>query len=498
MSLGSAGENGIEISGDIADYLVDGYLPTIGIECHVQLSTDTKLFSAVDNDARNAEPNSKVSVVDYALPGMLPYLNHEAVRLAARAGRALNSEIARESRFDRKHYFYPDLPKGYQISQMYQPIIIGGYVELPSGAKVRIHHAHLEEDAGKLTHYGDYSLVDLNRAGTPLIEIVAEPDIHSASEARAYTEELHLLMTYAGVTIGDLYHGNMRFDVNISVAKPGQKLGVRTEVKNLNSFRSVERAAEYEIKRQIELLENGESVNQETRGWMDDAQKTFTQRSKEDAQDYRYMPDADIPPVILTDSDIIKMQENMPILPGEYRARFNELEVDSSVIHVLLNDQNVAKRVSQVIEDSNPELARRIANLFVSTLPTEEDNAGSADDKTDIELPSASNLIKLAEMLQKNEISSTAGKEIFNDLLLHDSDPRSIAEQKNLLQVSDEGAIAAIVDSVLSDPACAKAVEDLRNGEDKVIGFLVGQVMKKSQGKANPGLASKLIKERLS
>ena len=272
--LGNAGEHGTKIDDDVDSYLVDGYLPTIGIECHVQLNTNTKLFSSVNNDAREAEPNSMVSVIDYALPGMLPVLNREAIVKAVRAGKALNSTIAHESRFDRKHYFYPDLPKGYQISQMYQPLIIGGYVELPSGERVRIHHAHVEEDAGKLTHFSDHSLVDLNRAGTPLIEIVSEPDIHSAAMARTYTEELHLLMTYADVTIGDLYHGNMRFDVNISVAKPGEKLGTRTELKNLNSFRAVERATDYEIKRQIAILKEGGTVEQQTRGWSEAENKT--------------------------------------------------------------------------------------------------------------------------------------------------------------------------------------------------------------------------------
>lgn len=235
------------------------YIPTIGIECHVQLCTKTKLFSEVDNDARLKEPNSCVSPVDYGLPGMLPRLNQDAITYAVRAGLALNSEINLESRFDRKHYFYPDLPKGYQITQMYHPIIGTGFVELPDGTKIRIEHAHLEEDAGKLSHESTYSLVDLNRAGTPLIEIVSMPDIHSAAHARDYTKELWRLMTYAKVTFGDLYNGNMRFDVNISLAPEGsEKLGTRAEVKNLNSFRSVERAVEYEIKRQTKLLEKGE------------------------------------------------------------------------------------------------------------------------------------------------------------------------------------------------------------------------------------------------
>ena len=234
------------------------YIPTIGIECHVQLCTKTKLFSEVDNDARGKEPNSCVSPVDYALPGMLPRLNGEAIKFAIRAGRAMNCEINASSRFDRKHYFYPDSPKGYQITQFYHPIIGEGYVELPSGARVRIEHAHLEGDAGKLTHFKDYSLVDLNRVDTPLIEIVSMPDIHSAKDVHDYCKELWRLMCHAGVTNGDLYNGNMRFDINVSVAREGAKeLGTRAEIKNLNSFRSAERAAEFEIKRQTKLLEAG-------------------------------------------------------------------------------------------------------------------------------------------------------------------------------------------------------------------------------------------------
>jgi aspartyl-tRNA(Asn)/glutamyl-tRNA(Gln) amidotransferase subunit B len=232
----------------ITDEILNKYDVTIGIECHVQLATATKLFSGADNDAREKSPNSVVSPIDFGLPGMLPILNREAVNLAIKAGKALNAPIARVSRFDRKHYFYPDLPKGYQTTQMYNPIILAGYIDAPledgTSVRVRIHHAHMEEDAGKLTHYNDYSLVDLNRAGTPLIEVVSEPDIHSPAEAKAYASELHHLMTYAGVTRGDLYHGNMRFDVNVSVALKGAtELGTRAEVKNLNSFRSVEKAA---------------------------------------------------------------------------------------------------------------------------------------------------------------------------------------------------------------------------------------------------------------
>ncbi|RYZ76867.1 MAG: Asp-tRNA(Asn)/Glu-tRNA(Gln) amidotransferase subunit GatB, partial [Proteobacteria bacterium] len=320
------------------------YEMTIGIECHVQLATDTKLFSGADNDARDKSPNSVVSPIDFGLPGMLPVLNRHAVNLAIKAGKALNAPIARLSRFDRKHYFYPDLPKGYQTTQMYHPIIEAGYIDAPledgSSVRVRTHHAHMEEDAGKLTHFGDYSLVDLNRAGTPLIEIVSEPDIHSAEAAKAYASELHKLMTYAGVTHGDLYHGNMRFDVNLSVALKGAtELGTRAEVKNLNSFRSVEKAAEYEFNRQIDRLESGETIVQETRGWDEAAQKTNSQRSKEDAQDYRYMPDADIPPIVLTDEEVERIQSEVPTLPPEYRSRWAGLGIDKSVTDSLLANQ---------------------------------------------------------------------------------------------------------------------------------------------------------------
>lgn len=499
-ALGAAGENGSRAVGD--EFLVRGFLPTIGIETHVQLATKTKLFSSADNDARDAEPNSKVSVIDYALPGMLPVLNHEALKFAARAGKALNARIANVSRWDRKHYFYPDSPKGYQITQMYFPTIIGGHVELQNGAKIRIHHAHIEEDAGKLTHFYDHSLVDLNRVGTPLIEIVSEPDIHTATEAREYAEELHALMTYAGVTNGDLYYGNMRFDVNISVARPGEKWGLRTEIKNLNSFRAVEKAAEYEISRRINAIESGETLRQETRGWNDAKQITTPQRSKEDAQDYRYMPDPDIPPVILSDAEIAKFQENMPILPPEYRAKFAVLGVDASVISTLISTQKIANLVAEILDETTARdeksavaLTKNIANLFVSGDAKKDENTAAAEEN--LVLPKPKNLIKLAEMFAKKQISSTAEKEIFAAILEHDDDPEALAKKKNLLQVSDENAIAKIVTEVLASQSCAKAVADFRAGNEKVIGFLVGQVMKASRGQANPSLAQKLIREEL-
>lgn len=481
----------------VSDEILDKYEMTIGVECHVQLATATKLFSAADNDARDKDSNSVVSPVDYGLPGMLPVLNRQAVNLAIRAGKALNAPIARVSRFDRKHYFYPDLPKGYQTTQMYQPIIEAGYIDAPledgSTVRVRIHHAHMEEDAGKLTHHGDYSLVDLNRAGTPLIEIVSEPDIHSAAEAKAYATELYRLMTYAGVTLGDLYHGNMRFDVNISVALKGAtELGKRAEVKNLNSFRSVEKAAEYEFRRQVALLENGERVVQETRGWDDAKQVTNSQRSKEDAQDYRYMPDADIPPIVLSDEEIAAIQAEVPMLPAAYREKWASLGLDRSVIDSLLARQSYAVLIAEIQDNAGDAIAKRVAHWFSSAVAsTDEETAYVASNFV------PEGFIELAQMVEKNELSSTAAKEVFNELLVSDKTPREIAEAKNLLQVSDEGAIAAIVDEVLADPASAQSLADIREGKDKAIGYLVGQVMKKSQGKANPALAQKLIRERL-
>lgn len=480
----------------ISEDVLQKYEMTIGIECHVQLATSTKLFSPADNDARDKSPNSVVHPIDYGLPGMLPVLNREAVNLAIRAGKALNAPIARVSRFDRKHYFYPDLPKGYQTTQMYQPIIQAGYIDAPlddgSSIRVRIHHAHMEEDAGKLTHYSDYSLVDLNRAGTPLIEIVSEPDIHSAAGAKAYASELHKLMTYAGVTLGDLYHGNMRFDVNISVAPKGSTtLGKRAEVKNLNSFRSVEKAAEYEFRRQVELVERGETVVQETRGWDDDKQITNSQRSKEDAQDYRYMPDADIPPIILTSEEIEAIQSEVPTLPSVYREQWAPLGLDRSVIDSLLARQSYAVLISNIQQAAGDAIAKRVAHWFASAVSGDEETAYVASNFV------PEGFIELAQMVEASELSSSAAKEVFNELLTSDKTPRAIAEEKNLLQVSDESVIAAIVDEILADPASARSLQDIREGKDKAIGYLVGQIMKKSQGKANPALAQKLIRERL-
>lgn len=484
----------------ISDDILDKYDLTVGIECHVQLATNTKLFSGADNDERGKSPNSVVSPIDFGLPGMLPVLNRGAIDLAIKAGKALNSPIARVSRFDRKHYFYPDLPKGYQTTQMYQPIIGPGTINVPledgSSVDVRIHHAHLEEDAGKLTHHGSFSLVDLNRAGTPLIEIVSEPDIHSAVAAKAYATELYRLMTYSGVSRGDLYHGNMRFDVNVSAALKGSdRLGTRSEVKNLNSFRSVERAVDYELRRQVEMLERGELVVQETRGWDETKQKTIAQRNKEEAQDYRYMPDADIPPVVLSSDEIERIQSTMPNLPHFYRESWKTVGFDPTVVNALLASRSAAELIQRVLEKKGASSAKRVGFWFIMA----QNELLDADEGT-LEneiLISDDYFIELSDMVESGELSATAAKDVFFEMLKSTNNPRTIANEKNLIQVSDEGEIMVVVDEVLADVSSQKAVEDLKKGNEKVIGFLVGQVMKKSGGKANPSLVQELIRKRV-
>ncbi len=488
------------------------YIPTIGIECHVQLCTKTKLFSEVDNDARGKEPNSCVSPVDFALPGMLPRLNGEAVRFCILAGRAMNCEINEFSRFDRKHYFYPDSPKGYQITQFYQPIIGAGYVELPSGTRVQINHAHLEGDAGKLTHFDTYSLVDFNRVDTPLIEIVSEPDIHSSKDAHDYCKELWRLMRYAGVTYGDLYNGNMRFDVNVSIAPEGSsELGTRAEVKNLNSFRSVERAVEYEISRQSKILDKGGRVIQETLGWNDATGITTGQRSKEEAKDYRYMPEPDLPPIHLSSEFIAEESAKLPLMPKDYREKFGNI-IAGDILEILLDYPELMMKLNEmsetfhlghaqdrsakhmVLDGAFPAISL-ISNLFTSVLLAEEKSAEYLND-----LPLAKQLSDLAEMNEKKELSSTATKEVFLRLFdpqMRGKETRTIAKELGVIQENDLGALEAIVDTVLAKPETLKAQEDFKAGSEKVLGFLVGQVMKESHGKANPSAVQEILRKKL-
>ncbi len=488
----------------ISQEVRDQYKITIGIECHVQLKTRTKLFSAISNDAREAAPNTLVSHICFGLPGALPVLNEAAVHLAMRAAFALGTEPQKFSKFDRKHYFYPDLPKGYQITQFDQPIILNGLITIDvDGTKKRvgITRAHLEEDAGKSMHPAgkDYSLVDLNRAGTPLLEIVSEPEIHTPAEAKAYARELYLRMKYANVSDANLYYGNMRFDVNVSVSKT-DALGTRTESKNINSFRAVEKVVEYEANRQIEELEKGNTIIQETRGWDDAKQRTFSQRSKEEAHDYRYFPDPDLPPVVLDETHIAQVKAEMPIMPDEWRDRLASMGLDNAQTNTLL-DAEVEEEIYSylpLIEGhlADKDFAKTLANWLVNIeIPFRRDSEAPKSLK-DIE---RSELFTAVYRLAKaGKLSSTNAKALILDVLQESVLPEDIekfATEKGYIQVSDEGEIAKIVAQVIVDNA--RAADDVRNGEMKAIGFLVGQVMKASKGKANPGLAQKLLKKQL-
>ncbi len=479
----------------ITEAMRDKYRITVGIECHVQLKTKTKLFSGVGNDAREAPPNTLVSHIDFGLPGALPVLNQEAVHLACRAAFALGTEPERFSKFDRKHYFYPDLPKGYQISQFDQPIIGRGSITIEIDGQpktVGITRAHLEEDAGKSSHQAgkDYSLVDLNRAGTPLLEIVSEPDMHSAAEAKAYARELYLRMRYSDVSDANLFYGNMRFDVNVSVSQTDE-LGTRSETKNLNSFKSVEKAVDYEVTRQIGRLEKGQRIIQETRGWDDDKQKTFSQRSKENADDYRYMPDPDLPPIVIDQAYIDQVKAEMPMLPGDYRLKFQELKLDPKVIEDIIADPQMAGYVAHIFDKAGAEPARKVAFWLMPLATTSDDEGHSPHELEKV----SDQIIKLSQLVDDDKLSSTAAKEVITVLLKTGADPETIAAEKNLLQVSDEQAIGQIVAKVLRDNP--KAAGDVKSGEMKAIGFLVGQVMKHSQGQANPQLAQTLIRKQL-
>jgi aspartyl-tRNA(Asn)/glutamyl-tRNA(Gln) amidotransferase subunit B len=480
------------------------YKTTIGIECHVQLKTKTKLFSAVGNDAREAPPNTLISHIDLGMPGALPVLNEKALELGMRAAFALDTEPQKFSKFDRKQYFYPDLPMGYQITQFYNPIIKGGEVKFTVNGKphkVRIHEAHLEADAGKSTHPAgkDYSLVDLNRAGTPLLEIVSEPDMHTSAEAKAYAKELWLLMRYADVSEASLYYGNMRFDVNVSISKTDE-LGTRTETKNLNSFKAVEKAVEYELKRQAEILDKGGKIDQETRGWDDAKQKTISMRSKEEAHDYRYMPEPDVPPIELTEAMIKPVRESMPALPNEWRQRLDRAGLSQSVVESLIEYPALTARLDEVQKLDKPATLKRVGDWFANVIIAGElkrnsdiDLEGSLESTPNVLL--AKGLVTLSRMVDDGLLSSSGAKSV---LTAYWSDLVEIperAKEMGVMQVSDTGAIEKIVAGVLkANPAAAT---DVKNGEMKAIGFLVGQVMKESKGQANPQLAQELIKKQL-
>lgn len=474
------------------------YLPTIGIECHVQLKTKTKLFAAVGNDARDASPNTLVSHICLGMPGALPVLNEAAIKLAIKAAVALGTEPEKFSSFDRKHYFYPDLPKGYQISQFNHPIISGGYVNITvngESKRIGITRAHLEEDAGKSTHPSGkkYSLVDLNRAGTPLLEIVSEPQIHSAVEAKAFAKELYLLMRYSDVSDADLYYGNMRFDVNVSVSSDDAKLGTRTETKNLNSFRAVEKSVDYEIERQIKLLESGEPVRQETRGWDETAQKTIPQRSKEEAHDYRYFPDPDIPPIVIETKDVEAAINEIEMMPADVRKELKSLNLDESTSETIVDELYAAKSFMQCRQMSTDDkIVRRIANWLAGEIQAYAGTLSEGWGRLNLD---PNNLIMLSELTQASKVSSTGAKQVLIEMLDSGNPPDQIAKHFDVYQVSDENELDALVQKIIDENP--RAAGDVRMGENKAIGYLVGQIMKASKGKANPAIAQDLIRKKL-
>ncbi|MBQ5965605.1 Asp-tRNA(Asn)/Glu-tRNA(Gln) amidotransferase subunit GatB [Massilia sp. ZL223] len=479
----------------------------IGLENHVQLTTNSKIFSG-SSIKFGAEPNTQASPVDLALPGVLPVLNRGAVERAIRFGLAVGAKIAPHSVFARKNYFYPDLPKGYQISQFEDPVVQGGTVSFAyekdgklETKTVNLTRAHLEEDAGKSLHedYAGMSGIDLNRAGTPLLEIVSEPEMRSAAEAVAYAKALHSLVVWLGVCDGNMQEGSFRCDVNVSVRPVGQKeFGTRCEIKNLNSFRFMEEAIHYEVRRQIELIEDGGKVIQATRLWDPDRKETRSMRTKEDAQDYRYFPDPDLPPLVISQEWIDRVKNDMPELPGAMRARFTGdyglPEYDSLV---LTSSQAMATYFEAVVAKAGKENAKAAANWLMGDVSSTLNREGVEIAHSPVE---ASQLALLLKRIADGTISNKAAKEVFAAMWEAKSTDEHLAdiviEQKGLKQISDTGALEAIVDEVLA--ANAKSVEQYRAGKEAAINALIGQTMKASKGKANPAQVTELLKKKLA
>ncbi len=473
----------------------------IGLEIHVQLKTRSKIFSGSAVDF-GQDPNTNASAIDLAMPGTLPVVNEEAMRMATRFGLAINAPINQKSVFERKNYFYPDLPKGYQTTQLAEPIVGPGVVtiQLEDGTSkdVRIHHAHLEEDAGKSLHedFHGMSGIDLNRAGTPLIEIVSEPDMRSPEEAIAFLRQIHAIITYLGISDGEMSQGSMRCDANVSVRPKGQEeLGTRTELKNINSFRFVERAINVEAERQIDLIEDGGKVVQETRLYDSDKNETRSMRSKEVANDYRYFPCPDLLPVVLSDDFIQAERDSLPELPIAKQARFvEEHGLSAYDASVLTQDRLTAdyfETVASTCGDS--KLAANWVTVELAALLNKHD-IGIADCAI-----SAENLGQLIQRIKDGTISGKIAKTVFEAMWTGEGSPDDIIEAKGLKQVSDSGAIEAMVDEVLA--ANAQQVENYRNAapekQPKMLGFFVGQVMKISKGQANPGQVNRILKEKL-
>ncbi|MGH1426836.1 MAG: Asp-tRNA(Asn)/Glu-tRNA(Gln) amidotransferase subunit GatB [Arenicella sp.] len=470
----------------------------IGLEVHAQLQTKSKLFSG-SSIAFGAEPNTQASEVDLALPGTLPVMNMEAARMGIKLGLALGAKLNLHNVFARKNYFYPDLPKGYQTSQLDLPIVGEGSLTINVNGNekvIGVTRAHLEEDAGKSLHedFQGMTGIDLNRAGTPLLEIVSEPDMRSAQEAVAYLKKLHSLVRYIGICDGNMQEGSFRCDANVSVRIKGQKeLGTRTELKNINSFRFVERAIEYEVERQIDILEDGGKVVQETRLYDPDEHETRSMRSKEEAHDYRYFPCPDLPPMHLDDALVEEVRATLPELPEAKKARFiSEFSLSEDDATVLTQDRETADYFETVTNNSKGE-TKITANWIIGELFAHLNKANLAMSESPIDAVRFSSLMN---RIADNTLSGKTAKQVFAELWTSDKTVDDIIEEKGLKQITDTGAIESIVDEVIAN--CPDQVQQFKDGNDKVIGFLVGQVMQKSKGKANPQMANELLKSKLS
>ena len=467
----------------------------IGLEVHAQLSTNTKLFSSASTKF-GSEPNTQVDLVDLGLPGVLPVVNKDAFKKAIRFGLAIEADINQESTFDRKNYFYPDLPKGYQITQMTKPIVEGGSIDIDvDGDKktINITRAHLEEDAGKSIHEGMAGTgVDLNRAGTPLLEIVSEPEISSAKEAVAYMKVLHQIVTFLDVSDGNMSQGSLRCDANVSVRKKGdKKLGTRTEIKNINSFRFIEKAIDYEIERQIDVIESGESVTQETRLYDSIKNETRPMRSKEFANDYRYFPDPDLLPVMISDEEIEEIKATFPEMPKDKFIRYqSEFKIPENDAQIISSSKNLATFFEECME--NVKDAKLLSNIMIGDISSllNKENIEIADSKL-----STKNVSELVNLVTEGVISGKIAKTVLEETWDSGLSPIEIVESSGLKQIDDDDEIERIIDQIISEHP--DQVTAYKGGKDKLFGFFVGQIMKATQGKANPASANKILKDKL-
>ncbi|HLX23847.1 MAG TPA: Asp-tRNA(Asn)/Glu-tRNA(Gln) amidotransferase subunit GatB [Usitatibacter sp.] len=467
----------------------------IGLETHAQLTTDSKIFSGAATRF-GSSPNTQASAVDLAMPGTLPVLNKGAVERAIRFGLAVGGTIAPCSTFERKNYFYPDLPKGYQISQYVRPVVSGGTVAIVVDGKeksVSLTRAHLEEDAGKSLHedFHGMSGIDLNRAGTPLLEIVSEPDMRSAAEAVAYAKALHSLVRWIGICDGNMQEGSFRCDANVSVRRAGEPLGTRCEIKNLNSFRFLEKAIEYEVRRQVDLIEDGGKVVQETRLFDPDRGETRPMRSKEDAHDYRYFPDPDLLPVEITSQWIDRVRSEMPELPAALRGRFEAKGISAYDAHLLTESREKAHFFARTAEATSAPMIT-VAHWVNGEVTANANTQGVAFDKLPVNVTS---FARLLDRIHDGTISAKAAKEVLHAMAAGEGEPDAIIDKRGLRQISDAGAIESAVDAVIA--ANARLVDDYRAGKDKAFNALVGQVMKATQGKANPARAGEILRGKL-